>query len=216
MGATGCGKSSLVNLIPRFYDASSGAVLVDGVDVREYRQKELRKKISIVLQKSELFSTTIQENIAWGAPDAAIQAIQTAAVTAQADDFIRGTPDGYDTIVAERGMSLSGGQKQRISIARAVLKPAEILIFDDSTSALDLKTEANFYAALQKANPQSTKILIAQRIASVRRADRIVVLENGRIAACGSHEELLKSCGAYQDIYHSQIGEGEESHERAQ
>lgn len=216
MGATGCGKSSLVNLIPRFYDASSGAVLVDGVDVREYRQKELRKKISIVLQKSELFSTTIQENIAWGAPDAAIQAIQAAAVTAQADDFIRGTPDGYDTIVAERGMSLSGGQKQRISIARAVLKPAEILIFDDSTSALDLKTEANFYAALQKANPQSTKILIAQRIASVRRADRIVVLENGRIAACGSHEELLKSCGAYQDIYHSQIGEGEESHERAQ
>ena len=216
MGATGCGKSSLVNLIPRFYDASSGAVLVDGVDVREYRQKELRKKISIVLQKSELFSTTIQENIAWGAPDAAIQAIQAAAVTAQAGDFIRGTPDGYDTIVAERGMSLSGGQKQRISIARAVLKPAEILIFDDSTSALDLKTEANFYAALQKANPQSTKILIAQRIASVRRADRIVVLENGRIAACGSHEELLKSCGAYQDIYHSQIGEGEESHERAQ
>lgn len=216
MGATGCGKSSLVNLIPRFYDASSGAVLVDGVDVREYRQKELRKKISIVLQKSELFSTTIQENIAWGAPDAAIQAIQTAAVTAQADDFIRGTPDGYDTIVAERGMSLSGGQKQCISIARAVLKPAEILIFDDSTSTLDLKTEANFYAALQKANPQSTKILIAQRIASVRRADRIVVLENGRIAACGSHEELLKSCGAYQDIYHSQIGEGEESHERAQ
>ena len=216
MGATGCGKSSLVNLIPRFYDASSGAVLVDGVDVREYRQKELRKKISIVLQKSELFSTTIQENIAWGAPDAAIQAIQAAAVTAQADDFIRGTPDGYDTIVAERGMSLSGGQKQRISIARAVLKPAEILIFDDSTSALDLKTEANFYAALQKANPKSTKILIAQRIASVRRADRIVVLENGRIAACGSHEELLKSCGAYQDIYHSQIGEGEESHERAQ
>lgn len=216
MGATGCGKSSLVNLIPRFYDASSGAVLVDGVDVREYRQKELRKKISIVLQKSELFSTTIQENIAWGAPDAAIQAIQAAAVTAQADDFIRGTPDGYDTIVAERGMSLSGGQKQCISIARAVLKPAEILIFDDSTSALDLKTEANFYAALQKANPQSTKILIAQRIASVRRADRIVVLENGRIAACGSHEELLKSCGAYQDIYHSQIGEGEESHERAQ
>ena len=216
MGATGCGKSSLVNLIPRFYDASSGAVLVDGVDVREYRQKELRKKISIVLQKSKLFSTTIQENIAWGEPDAAIQAIQAAAVTAQADDFIRGTPDGYDTIVAERGMSLSGGQKQRISIARAVLKPAEILIFDDSTSALDLKTEANFYAALQKANPQSTKILIAQRIASVRRADRIVVLENGRIAACGSHEELLKSCGAYQDIYHSQIGEGEESHERAQ
>ncbi|HJD22878.1 MAG TPA: ABC transporter ATP-binding protein/permease [Firmicutes bacterium] len=216
MGTTGCGKSSLVNLIPRFYDVSAGAVLVDGVDVREYQQKELRKKVSIVLQKSELFSTTIQENIAWGAPGAAMESIQAAAVTAQADDFIRTTPGGYHTTVAERGMSLSGGQKQRISIARAVLKPAEILIFDDSTSALDLKTEANFYAALQEANPQSTKILIAQRIASVRRADRIVVLENGRIAACGSHEELLKSCAAYQDIYHSQIGEGDEFHGQSQ
>jgi ATP-binding cassette subfamily B multidrug efflux pump len=213
MGATGCGKSSLVNLIPRFYDTSSGSILVDGVDVREYQQKELRKKISVVLQKSELFSTTIQENIAWGAPDAAIESIQTSAVTAQVDDFIRATPNGYQTSVAERGMSLSGGQKQRISIARAVLKPAEILIFDDATSALDLKTEADFYAALQETNPRSTKIMIAQRIASVRRADRIVVLENGKISACGSHEELLKSCGAYQDIYHSQIGE-EETHER--
>lgn len=211
MGATGCGKTSLVNLIPRFYDVTDGAVLVDGIDVREYKQKVLREKVVVAMQKSELFRASINENIAWGMPDASVEAVKAAAVTAQADDFISSAPDGYNTIVAERGMSLSGGQKQRLSIARAVLKSAEILIFDDSTSALDLKTEANFYDALQKSNPQSTKIIIAQRIASVRRADRIVVLEHGRISACGSHEELMKSCAAYQDIYHSQIGEENES-----
>lgn len=215
MGATGCGKTSLVNLIPRFYDVTEGTVLVDGVDVREYQQKPLREKIAIVSQKSELFSITIGENIAWGAPEATAEKIRTAAVTAQADEFIASTPNGYHTVVAERGMSLSGGQKQRLSIARAILKSAEILIFDDSTSALDLKTEANLYAALQKSNPQSTKIIIAQRIASVRNADKIVVLENGRISSFGSHEELLKSCAIYQDIYHSQVGEGDEKHECA-
>lgn len=211
MGATGCGKTSLVNLIPRFYDVTDGAVLVDGIDVREYKQKVLREKVVVAMQKSELFRASINENIAWGMPDASVEAVKAAAVTAQADDFISSAPDGYNTIVAECGMSLSGGQKQRLSIARAVLKSAEILIFDDSTSALDLKTEANFYEALQKSNPQSTKIIIAQRIASVRRADRIVVLEHGRISACGSHEEVMKSCAAYQDIYHSQIGEENES-----
>lgn len=215
MGATGCGKTSLVQLIPRFYDATQGAVLVDGVDVREYQQRALREKVSIVLQKSELFSTTISGNIAWGAPDASEDAIAEAAVTAQAEDFILSTPDGYDAVVAERGMSLSGGQKQRVSIARAIVKPAEILIFDDSTSALDLKTEAALYAALQKSNPQSTKIIIAQRIASVRRADRIVVLGNGKIAACGTHEELMRSCPEYQEIYHSQIGEEDATNECA-
>lgn len=215
MGATGCGKTSMVHLIPRFYDVTKGSILVDGIDVREYKQKVLREKIAIVLQKSELFSMAINENIAWGMPDASEEAIKEAAVTAQADDFISSTPDGYNTVVAERGMSLSGGQKQRLSIARAVLKSAEILIFDDSTSALDLKTEADLYAALQESNPQSTKIIIAQRIASVRRADKIVILENGRISACGSHEELIKSCAIYQDIYHSQIGEGDEKHECA-
>lgn len=207
MGATGCGKTSLINLISRFYDATEGMVLVDGVDVREYKQKALREKIAVALQKSELFGTSISENIAWGMPGAEAHAVKAAAVTAQADDFILSAPDGYHAIVAERGMSLSGGQRQRLSIARAVLKPAEILIFDDSTSALDLRTEANLYEALQRVHPQSTKIIIAQRIASVRRADRIVVLKNGRIAACGSHEELMKSCAVYQDIYHSQIGE---------
>lgn len=207
MGATGCGKSSLVNLIPRFYDVSSGTVLVDGVDVKEYRQEALRDKVAAAMQKSELFSATVGENIAWGLPGADSASLKSAAVVAQADDFISAMAEGYGSAVAERGMSLSGGQKQRISIARAVVKPAEIFIFDDSTSALDLKTEANLYQALKQSHPDSTKIIVAQRIASVRTADRIVVLENGSISACGTHEELLKSCRIYQDIYHSQIGE---------
>lgn len=210
MGATGCGKTSLVNLIPRFYDSAEGTVLVDGVDVREYRQEALREKVAVTLQKSELFSASIRENIQWGLPGADGEAVKAAARTAQADGFISSTPEGYDTAVAERGMSLSGGQKQRISIARAVLKPAEIIIFDDSTSALDLKTEADLYQALHSAHPDSTKIIIAQRIASVRRADRIIVLENGSISACGTHEELMKSCPVYQDIFCSQIGKEEE------
>ena len=210
MGATGCGKSTLMNLIPRFYDVTGGAVLVDGIDVREYDLKALRAKIAVALQKSELFSVSIAENIAWGKEEATRGDIERAAGIAQADEFIRSTPEGYDTMVAERGTSLSGGQKQRISIARAVVKDAEILIFDDSTSALDLKTEADLYAALKAENPQSTKLIIAQRIASVRRADRIVVLEGGRIAACGTHDELMASCGAYRDIYDSQMGEEEQ------
>lgn len=213
MGATGCGKTALVSLIPRFYDVTEGAVLVDGKDVRDYQQKALREKTAIALQKSELFSVSIRENISWGAPGAEDRKIHEAARIAQAEEFISSTPAAYDTAVAERGMSLSGGQKQRLSIARAVLKDAEILIFDDSASALDLKTEANLYAALNEARPQSTKIIIAQRIASVRRADRIAVLNKGRLEACGTHEELLQSCKTYQDIYHSQIGNEGENHE---
>lgn len=209
MGATGCGKTSLVNLISRFYDASDGTVLVDGIDVKEYKQKVLREKIAVALQKSELFSGPIRENISWGNPEAEEAAIRSAATVAQADGFIRSTPDSYDTLVAERGMSLSGGQKQRISIARAVLKPAEILVFDDSTSALDLKTEANFYEALEKSHPNSTKIIVGQRIASVRRADRIVVLDGGKIADVGTHRELMERCPIYQDICSSQMGEEE-------
>lgn len=212
MGATGCGKTTLAALISRFYDVTEGAVLVDDVDVRRYRLKVLRDKVAAALQKSELFSTGIRENIAWGDPSAPEEKILEAAEIAQADGFIRGTPNGYETMVAERGMSLSGGQKQRISIARAVLKQAEILIFDDSTSALDLKTEAYFYTALGQARPECTKLLIAQRIASVRRADRIAVLNNGTLEAVGTHEELLKTCRTYQDIYDSQIGkEGEKN-----
>ncbi len=207
MGSTGSGKTTLVNLIPRFYDVTGGAVLVDGVDVREYRQKALRDKIAYALQKSELFSVEIRENIAWGQPDASEEAIVRAARTAQADAFIRAVPGEYSSLVAERGMSLSGGQKQRLSIARAVLKKAEILILDDSSSALDLKMEADLYAALKQTNPSSTKIMIAQRIASVRHADRIVVLDKGRIEACGTHEELMKTSKTYRDIYDSQMGE---------
>lgn len=207
MGATGCGKTSFVNLIPRFYDVTEGAIYVDGIDVRSYQQKALREKIAFVLQKSELFCESIHENIAWGAPNATEEIVKTAATIAQADDFISTSPQGYQTPVAERGMSLSGGQKQRLSIARAIVKDAEILIFDDSTSALDLKTEANLYEALQKTNPESTKIIIAQRIASVRRADRIVILRHGSIDAIGTHEELMQSCKTYQDIYASQLGE---------
>ena len=212
MGTTGCGKSSLVNLIPRFYDVTEGTVLVDGVDVREYDPKALQEKIAIALQKSELFSISIGENISWGAPKAGREAIEHAAKVAQADGFICASADRYDTMVAERGTSLSGGQKQRISIARAVIKDAEILIFDDSTSALDLKTEADLYAALREANPNRTKIIIAQRIASVRQADRIVVLENGSITSCGTHEELMECCKTYRDIYDSQMGEDGENH----
>ena len=186
---------------------TGGAVLVDGVDVRAYDQKALRKKIAIALQKSELFSVSIQENIAWGKPGATEDEIRQAAKVAQADSFIQSKPEGYKTMVAERGMSLSGGQKQRLSIARAIVKGAEILIFDDSTSALDLKTEADLYAALKDANPHSTKIIIAQRIASVRRADRIVVLSGGSIENSGTHEELMETCKTYRDIYDSQMGE---------
>jgi ATP-binding cassette subfamily B protein len=209
MGATGCGKSTLVSLIPRFYDVTEGAVLVDGVDVREYRQKALRERISIALQKSELFSLSVEDNIRWGGADATRDAVHTAAKTAQADEFVSAMPDGYASVVAERGMSLSGGQRQRVSIARTVLKDAEVFIFDDATSALDLKTEAAFYAALEHSHPDSTKIIVAQRVASVRRADRIALIENGTIAACGSHEELLGSCAIYEDIWRSQMGEQE-------
>ncbi len=207
IGATGCGKTTLVGLMMRFYDADSGAVLVDGIDVRKYRQRALRGKIAIAMQKSELFGVTVGENIAWGLPGADSMSLASAASIAQADSFISSLGNGYDTMVAERGMSLSGGQKQRISVARAVLRPAEIYIFDDSTSALDLKTEADLYRALKESRPDSTKIIIAQRIASVRTADRIIVLENGGILACGTHEELVESCQAYQDIWHSQMGE---------
>lgn len=208
LGSTGCGKSSLIHLIPRFYDVTEGKVLVDDVDVREYRLDALRSKIAVALQKSEIFSTTIEENIAWGNPGASESEILEAAKTAQAMEFIETKSDGIHTLVSQGGTSLSGGQKQRVAISRAVLKNAEILIFDDSTSALDLKTEAKLYDALKAQHAGVTKIIIAQRIASVRDADRIVVLENGKIAACGPHSELIQTSEIYQDIYHSQLKNG--------
>ena len=207
IGATGCGKTSLVSLIPRFYDATEGRVLVDGIDVRAYDPIALREKVTVCLQKSELFSTTIRDNILLGRPDASEEEVRAAAESAQADAFILQQPDGYDTSVAERGMSLSGGQRQRIAIARALLKRGEILIFDDSTSALDLKTEAALYASLDRNYADVTRIIIAQRIASVRNADRILVLDGGTIAASGTHEELMASSPVYRDIYDSQLRE---------
>lgn len=208
LGATGSGKSSLVNLIPRFYDATEGKVLIDDIDVKDYQLRALRDKVAIVLQKSELFSTTIKENIAWGRGDATDQEIEKAAYIAQASEFIESKEDGYDTMVAEKGMSLSGGQKQRIAISRALLKKAEILILDDSTSALDLRTEAKLYEAFRKDYQDMTKIIIAQRIASVKDADRIVVIDDGEIVDCGTHENLLGRSEIYQDIYNSQLKSG--------
>ena len=210
IGATGSGKSSLVNLIPRFYDATSGDIFVDGVNVKEFGLRELREKIAIVLQKAELYSRSIEENISWSKKDATPMEIKKAAQIAQADDFICDTTYGYYTLVTEGGHSLSGGQKQRISISRALLKEHEILIFDDSTSALDLKTEAKLYQALNEDCPDMTKIIIAQRIASIKGADRIMVLDNGGISAIGTHEELMKISEIYQDIYRSQLKEGEQ------
>ena len=210
IGSTGSGKSSLVSLIPRFYDAAKGRVLVDGIDVRAYEPERLRDKVTMCLQKAEFFSTTIRDNISMGRPDATDEEIRAAAAAAQADDFIQQQPEGYDTAVAERGMSLSGGQRQRIAIARALLRKGEILILDDITSALDLRTEAALYAALNRDYNDMTKIIIAQRIASVRNADRIVVLDGGTISACGTHEELLESSPVYRDICDSQLKEEDE------
>ena len=205
LGSTGCGKSTLVNLITRFYDASSGDVLVDGLNVKEYKFSALRNKVALVLQKSELFSGTIKENICWGKEDASFEEVEYAASIAQADSFIKSFNEGYDTYVAEKGASLSGGQKQRISISRALIKKPEILIFDDSTSALDLQTEANLYKAINANLKDMTIITIAQRVASVRNADKIVVLNDGEIASIGSHDELINSCPIYQEIYNSQL-----------
>ena len=209
IGSTGSGKSSLVNLIPRFYDVTSGQILVDGVNVKDYPTQELRSRIAIVLQKAELYSRPIEANIRWGKRDASDWEVKNAAQIAQADDFICASRFGYHTPVTEGGHSLSGGQKQRISISRAILKDHEFLIFDDSTSALDLKTESNLYEALRTQCPDVTKIIIAQRIASIKGADRIAVLDNGRIVSLGTHEELLKTSEIYQNIYRSQMKEGE-------
>lgn len=205
LGATGCGKSSLVNLIPRFYDVTKGEVLIDGVNIKDYDLQVLRDKVSIALQKPEIFSTTIAENIAWGDDSADIEKIRQAADIAQATEFIDNRTDGMDTQVSQGGHSLSGGQKQRVAISRAVLKNSEILIFDDATSALDLKTEADLYSELSVKKYDVTRIIIAQRIASVKNADRIVVMDNGRLADVGSHSELIKTSEIYKDIYESQL-----------
>ena len=205
LGATGSGKTSLINLIPRFYDTTGGTVLLDGRDVREYELESLRGTIGCVLQKSELFSGTIRDNIRWGNEEADNGEVEAAARTAQAHDYIQSFSQGYDTVIGEKGTSLSGGQKQRLAIARAILKKPAVLIFDDSTSALDLGTEARLQKALREHLKDTTVIMIAQRVASVMNADRIAVLDNGSLCACGAHAELMATSAVYRDIYSSQI-----------
>ena len=208
IGPTGSGKSTLANLIPRFYDAGGGEILLNGINIKEYRLNELRSHISYVLQRSELFSRSIKENISWGRENASMEEIRHAALIAQAADFIEESPDGYDSEVSEAGHSLSGGQKQRIAIARAILTGADILIMDDCTNALDLKTEASLYKALEEEYPDMTKVIVSTRIASVRSADLIAVMDGGRITAIGSHEELLRTSALYKEIYDSQLKGG--------
>ena len=204
IGGTGSSKSSLVQLIPRLYDVTGGCVKVGGVDVRNYDLQTLRHNVAMVLQKNTLFSGTIKENLRWGNPDATDEELVHACRLAQADDFIRTFPDGYDTYIEQGGTNVSGGQKQRLCIARAILKKPKILILDDSTSAVDTKTDALIRQAFREEIPNTTKIIIAQRISSVMDADQIVVMDNGRINACGTHEELLANNEIYREVYESQ------------
>ncbi|ERI93981.1 ABC transporter, ATP-binding protein [Clostridiales bacterium oral taxon 876 str. F0540] len=206
IGSTGAGKSTLVNLIPRFYNSSQGRILVDGIDVKKYSLNGLREKIAIVPQKSILFTGSLTDNIRWGKEDASLEEIIEAARVSEAHSFIKNLPEEYNTQLGQGGVNLSGGQKQRVSIARALIKKPEILILDDSTSAVDVTTEAKIREALKEYSENLTTIIIAQRITSVMGADKIVVLDNGSIAGIGTHEKLMESCKVYQDIFRSQIG----------
>ncbi|MFZ6031371.1 MAG: ABC transporter ATP-binding protein [Chloroflexota bacterium] len=208
LGATGAGKSSLIHLIPRFYDVSAGRICLDGVDVRQIDEAALRRSIGVALQEAILFSGTIRDNIRYGRPDAADEDVVAAAKAAQAHDFIQGFPQGYDTLVGQRGVNLSGGQKQRLAIARALLTRPTVLILDDSTSAVDVETESRIEQALETCLNGSTRLVIAQRISTVLNADKIVVLEDGAIAAEGRHADLLASSPIYREIYDSQLGNG--------
>lgn len=206
LGSTGAGKSTLVNLIPRFYDVTEGCITIDGADIRQMTLASLRDSIGMVLQDSILFSGTIGENISWGRANASEEEIVTSAQAAQVHEFIASMPDGYQTMVGQRGVNLSGGQKQRLAIARALLKRPKVLIMDDSTSAIDMGTEARLQVALRQLLAETTCFIIAQRISSVIDADRIIVLEDGQIVGSGTHSQLMNSCPVYQDIYHSQLG----------
>jgi len=208
LGATGSGKSTLINLIPRFYDATRGRVLIDGMNIREVEQDSLLSHIAVVPQETVLFSGSIRENIAYGRPDARVEEVISAAKIAQAHDFIMELPDGYDTHVATRGVNLSGGQKQRIAIARAVLMEPAILILDDSTSSVDVETEAKIQDAMAPSSSKRTTFIVAQRISTVLTADKIIVIDGGKIAAEGTHRDLMESSRIYKEIYDSQLGEG--------
>ena len=212
IGSTGSSKSSLVQLIPRLYDVSSGQLLLGGVDVRKYDLDVLRNAVAMVLQKNELFSGTIKENLRWGNKNATDEEIEEACRLACADEFIQSFPDKYDTYIEQGGTNVSGGQKQRLCIARALLKKPKVLILDDSTSAVDTKTDASIQKSFAEFIPDTTKIIIAQRVSSVQHADRIVVMDDGKIAACGKHDELLKTCDIYREVYESQK-KGDSDHE---
>lgn len=208
LGTTGAGKSSLIDLIPRFYDVTSGQITIDNIDVRDLDQKSLRKMIGVALQETVLFSGTIRENIRYGNPEATEEEVIYAAKIAEAHPFIQALPDGYDTILGQRGVNLSGGQKQRLAIARAILIKPVVLILDDSTSSVDIETETKIQNGLEEVMKNRTSLIIAQRISTVLNADKILVLDNGKIAAQGNHHELLASSPIYRDIYESQLGNG--------
>ncbi len=214
LGGTGSSKTSLVNLIPRLYDATGGHVYVGGVNVKEYDLETLRNQVAVVLQKNVLFSGTIKENLRWGNPDASDEELERVCRLAQAHEFIMGFPDKYDTYIEQGGTNVSGGQKQRLCIARALLKKPKIIILDDSTSAVDTKTDALIRTAFKEEIPDTTKFIIAQRVASVQDADKIIVMDGGSVADMGTHEELLARNTIYQEVYYSQNkantnGEGE-------
>ena len=212
IGGTGEGKSTLVSLIPRFYDALSGTVKVDGRDVREYTLENLRSGVSMVLQNGSLFSGTIADNLRWADPNATREQMQAACAIARADEYIDRFPDGYDTVLEQNAANLSGGQRQRLLIARAILKRPKILILDDSTSAVDMATDEHIRRCLRTALPGATKVIIAQRINSIMSCDRIVVLDRGRLADMGTHQELLSRSHIYRDVYESQMREGAVDH----
>lgn len=209
IGGTGAGKSTLISLIPRFYDIESGSIRVNGVDIREWKQEELREKIGLVPQKAVLFTGTVTDNIRYGKEDATVEEVKHAADIAQATDFISHMPEGFDSPIAQGGSNVSGGQKQRLSIARALVRRPEVYIFDDSFSALDFKTDAKLRAALRPETRDAAVLLVAQRVSTVMDADRIIVLDEGQIAGIGTHHELMETCPVYREIVSSQLSEEE-------